>query len=144
MSTKCHPKRGHLVDKSVHEMSPLLSTRCHLLCPRDVCHPRSFVQFCLTLQDESNKTNTNEVSFEAWYEALLTRSVSFSHDRKSEITREVFFTKAQPILHDLKIHMYLCSVGKAWKSLIHPKEMVGMKLCLKNSYNPPAPTNFFL
>ena len=21
-------------------MSPLLATRCHLLCPRDVCHPR--------------------------------------------------------------------------------------------------------
>jgi hypothetical protein len=27
------------VDKSVHEKSPLLSTRSHLLCPRDVCHP---------------------------------------------------------------------------------------------------------
>ena len=39
MSTKCHPKRGHFVDKSVHEMSPLLSTRCHQLCPRNVCHP---------------------------------------------------------------------------------------------------------
>ena len=41
-STKCHLKRGLLVDKSVHEKSPLLSTRSHLLCPRDVCHPISF------------------------------------------------------------------------------------------------------
>ena len=47
-------------------------------------------------------------------------------------------------MHDLKIHMYLCSVGKAWRSLIHPKEMVGIKLCLKTSYIPPAPTDFFL
>ena len=46
MSTKCHPKRTSRgqkcprnVTKSVHEVSPLLSTRCHLLCPWDVCHP---------------------------------------------------------------------------------------------------------
>ena len=39
MSTKYPPKRGLLMDKSVCEMSRLLSTRCHLLCPRDVCHP---------------------------------------------------------------------------------------------------------
>ena len=36
MSTKCHPKRGLLVDKSAHEMSPKVSTRYHLFCPRDV------------------------------------------------------------------------------------------------------------
>ena len=62
MSTKCHPKnvrekspkkrtsRGHFcprdVAKSVHEMSPFLSMRCHLLCPRDVCHPSNFVKRC--------------------------------------------------------------------------------------------------
>ena len=50
MSTKCHPKRGLLVDKSVHEMSPLLSTRCHLLCPRDVCHPIWNPLICSTVQ----------------------------------------------------------------------------------------------
>ncbi len=36
MSTKIHPKRGLLVDKSVHEMSPKVSTRCHPFCPREV------------------------------------------------------------------------------------------------------------
>ena len=45
MSTKIHPKRGLLVDKSVHEKSPLLSTRSHLLCPRDFCHPHMTVSF---------------------------------------------------------------------------------------------------
>ena len=38
MSTKCHLKRGLLVDKGVHEMSPKVSTRCHLFCPRDVTY----------------------------------------------------------------------------------------------------------
>ena len=38
MFTKCHPKRGLLVDKSVHEMSPKVSRRCHLCCPRDVTY----------------------------------------------------------------------------------------------------------
>ena len=36
MSTKCHPKRGLFVDKSVYEMSPKVSMRCHLFCPRDI------------------------------------------------------------------------------------------------------------
>ena len=38
MSTKYHPKRGLLVDKSVHKMSPKVSTRCHLFCPWDVTY----------------------------------------------------------------------------------------------------------
>ena len=28
-----------VITKSVHENSPILSTKIHLLCPREVCHP---------------------------------------------------------------------------------------------------------
>ena len=42
MSSKKRTSRGQKcprnVTKSVHDMSPLLSMRCHLLCPQDVCH----------------------------------------------------------------------------------------------------------
>ena len=34
MSTKIQPKRGLLVDKSVHENSPKVSTKIHQKCPR--------------------------------------------------------------------------------------------------------------
>ena len=34
MSTKIHPKRGILVDKSVHENSPKVSTKIYSFCPR--------------------------------------------------------------------------------------------------------------
>ena len=44
------PKHVHeMSPKSGHEMSPLMSTRCHLLCPRDVCHPCSLQKSLLKL-----------------------------------------------------------------------------------------------
>ena len=55
MSTKCHTKRGLFVDKSVHEMSPKVSTRCHLFCPRDVCHPIMFPVIMYLLHLEKHK-----------------------------------------------------------------------------------------
>ena len=38
MSTRSHPKRGHFVDIFVNEMSPKVSMKCHLFCPRDVTY----------------------------------------------------------------------------------------------------------
>ena len=73
MSTRIHPKNVHEnspkkrtslgqkcqqdFTKSVHEMSPLLSTRSHLLCPWDVCHPKSR-HYCYSFMKirKSNKT----------------------------------------------------------------------------------------
>ena len=69
----------------------------------------------------------------------LGSSVHSSHDRKSEKTREVFFSQKPSLYCMISKHICTCAVLER----LHPKEMVGMKLCLKNSYNPPAPTNSF-
>ena len=70
MSSKIHPKRGLLVDKSVHEMSPKVSMRCHPFCPREVTYyvhemsatlkenTRYRMQFTVSLKDFAPQIST--------------------------------------------------------------------------------------
>jgi hypothetical protein len=112
MPTKIHPKKGLLVDKSVHEMSHLLSTRSHLLCPRDVCHPFWHISLADYLAQVIYAKNCPTT----FYPYLLYLLSSRDHSFKTSANLHNFFDPRPPTVGSF----LLPSVGKFGQVLTPP------------------------
>ena len=123
MSTKIHPKRGLLVDKRVHEMSPLLSMRSHLSCPRGVCHPVIHI---------SSKT-LNNIAFQILIRNLKSNLEYIFTKTVKEITHNLTFYCSQNPLRCQKIRSMFKILGiynfeSNGKNVFHSFILVASKL----------------